>query len=109
MSKLISFYENVGPAGPGWRPVAAAAGLSEREGEILPNVLNWILGIILVYSTLFGIGEMIFGLWSKTILLGVLAAGAAIGLIWNLNRTGWAGLSEAAESRVSETVVEGAD
>jgi uncharacterized membrane protein (DUF2068 family) len=83
--------------------------LSERKGEILPNLLNWILGIVLVYSTLFGIGEMIFGLWSKTMWLGALAAGAAIGLIWNLNRTGWAGLSETHESRVAETVVEGAD
>jgi len=109
MSKLISFYENVEPAGPGWRPVVAAAGLSERRGEIWPNFLNWILGIILVYSTLFGIGELIFGIWSKTILLLVLATGATLGLIWNLNRTGWAGLSEAAASRANEAIVEGAD
>jgi len=95
MSKLESFYRNVRPAGGGWRPVALATGLKERKGEIGPNILNWLLGIVLVYATLFGIGELIFGSWPKVILLAAIAAGAGSLMIWNLNRTGWAGLSDA--------------
>lgn len=94
MSKLESFYRRVRPAGGGWRPVALATGLKERKGEIGPNILNWLLGIALVYSTLFAIGELLFGSWPKTILLLAIAAGAGSVMIWNLNRTGWAGLSE---------------
>jgi Na+/proline symporter len=109
MEKLTSFYRNVHPAGPWWRPVARAAGIKERTGEIWPNVLNWLLGIILVYSTLFGIGEIIFGTWSKVLLFLVAAAVAGGVMIWNLNRTGWAGLSEGTERRVGEIVAEGAD
>jgi hypothetical protein len=30
-------------------------------------------------------------------------------MMWNLNRTGWAGLSESAEPRVGDIVAEGAD
>jgi hypothetical protein len=63
----------------------------------------------LVYSTLFGIGEVIFGAWSKVLLFFAIAAAAGAVMIWNLNRTGWAGLSETAEPRVGGIVAEGAD
>jgi Na+/proline symporter len=109
LSKLTSFYERVRPAGSGWRPVVRAAGLSERRGEIWPNFVNWLLGITLVYSTLFSIGEIIFGAWSKAILLLVLGGAAAAGMIWNLNRTGWAGLAESNGARIRQVAAEGAD
>ncbi len=94
MSKLTSFYRSVRPAGGGWRPVALAAGLQERKGEIGPNILNWLLGIALVYSTLFAIGELLFGTWPKVLLLVAIAVGSGLLMIWNLNRKGWAGLNE---------------
>ena len=103
MSKLISFYKRVRPAGSGWRPVATAAGLEERKGEIGPNLLNWFLGILLVYSTLFAIGEFIFGTWASTLLLIALAVISGLIMVWNLNRTGWVGLSETEEAIPSET------
>ena len=109
MEKLASFYRTVYPAGPGWRPVARAAGIPEKTGEIWPNVLNWILGILLVYSTLFGIGELIFGTWPRVLLFLVIAAASGAAMIWNLNRTGWAGLSESAEPRTGDVLAEGAD
>jgi Na+/proline symporter len=109
MEKLASFYRTVYPAGPGWRPVARASGIPEKTGEIWPNVLNWILGILLVYATLFGIGELIFGTWSRVLLFFVIAAVSGALMIWNLNRTGWAGLSESAEPRTGDVVAEGAD
>lgn len=109
MDKLITFYRNIRPAGPWWRPVARAAGIRERSGEILPNLLNWFLGVLLVYSILFGIGEIIFGVWLKALLLVSLAAAAGAVMFWNLNRTGWAALSEATDTRVRETATENAD
>ncbi|HET9479217.1 MAG TPA: hypothetical protein VFO72_07735, partial [Pyrinomonadaceae bacterium] len=109
MEKLASFYRSVHPAGKGWRPVAEAAGIPERTGEVWPNLLNWLMGVILVYSVLFGIGEFIFGTWSKVLLFFVIAAIAGGIMVWNLNRTGWAGLSESAEPRVGNIVAEGAD
>ena len=107
--KLASFYRTVYPAGPGWRPVARAMGIPEKTGEIWPNFFNWILGILLVYATLFGIGELIFGTWPRVLLFGVIAASSGALMIWNLNRTGWAGLSESAEPRTGDVVAEGAD
>ncbi len=109
LEKLTSFYRTVYPAGPGWRPVARAAGMAERSGEIWPNLLNWLLGILMVYSILFGIGELLFGDWPKVLLFFVIAAVSGGAMIWNLNRTGWAGLSESAEPRTGDVVTEGAD
>jgi SSS family transporter len=109
MERLIGFYRHVYPAGTWWRPVARAAGISERRGEVWPNVLNWLLGIALVYSTLFGIGELLFGTWLKVSQWLVIAVGSLVLLFWNLNRTGWAGLSESAEPRTGDIVAEGAD
>ena len=108
MSKLIGFYRAVHPAGTWWRPVAHEAGMPERRGEIGPNILNWLLGITLVYSTLFGIGEIIFGNWSRAVPFIVIAVGAGVLMMWNLNRTGWAGLAER-DSHPDEIVAEGAD
>ena len=88
--------------------MAHEAGVPERRGEIGPNLLNWILGIALVYSTLFAIGEIIFGDWSRVIPFIVIAVSAGVLMGWNLNRTGWAGLSEN-EPRAGKVVAEGAD
>lgn len=98
MPKLIEFYRNVRPAGPGWRPVSISGGIPERRGEVIPNLLNWILGVVLVYAALFSIGELIFGVWSKAILLIVIGGAAGTLMFWNLNRTGWVGIAEQAEA-----------
>lgn len=108
MEKLVSFYRKVHPAGTWWRPVARSAGIPERTGEIWPNFLNWIMGIVLVYSTLFGIGQIVFANWSRAVPFIVMAVMAGVIMIWNLNRTGWAGLSEAEPPR-NTVVAEGAD
>jgi solute:Na+ symporter, SSS family len=109
MTKLVTFYRNVRPAGPGWRPVSQAAGLPERTGEIWPNLLNWVLGIVVVYAALFSIGELIFGAWPRAILIIIIGAAAATVMFWNLNRTAWAGLAESDERPITEAVAEGAD
>ena len=102
LDKLSGFYRRVRPAGPGWSVVASAAGLQERTSEIWPNLLNWVLGVALIYATLFGIGEMLFGFWMKAfgfIFVALICGGI---MFWNLNRTGWAGLAEISDLSISE-------
>jgi hypothetical protein len=59
---LEAFYRRVRPGGPGWAAVSDRLGYG-REG--IPGGglawTNWIAGIVAVYSTLFGIGKLIFG------------------------------------------------
>jgi Na+/proline symporter len=91
---LEAFYRRVRPAGPGWRRVARAAGLPERRGEIVPNLLNWLLGVALVYAALFAIGAGVFGDWGRAALCAAAAAACGALMFWNLNRTRWAGMAE---------------
>ena len=74
-AKLIEFYRRVHPAGPGWSSVAARAGLPRGAGaeRLAPGFLNWVLGIEVVYSTLFALREMLFGSWPVTALLVAIA------------------------------------
>lgn len=75
-SVLEAFYRRVRPGGPGWRRISEKAGFG-REG-IPGGALawsNWIAGIVAVYSTLFGIGKLIFGdIVPAVVMLAVAAA-----------------------------------
>jgi len=56
---LIHFYRRVRPGGPGWKKIRAE--LPEvPDGEPLTGLfVNWILGVALVYLSLFSIGYLI--------------------------------------------------
>jgi len=76
-SKLDSFYEKVRPGGPGWRRVSDRLGYG---GESIPGGAlawtNWLAGIVAVYSSLFGIGKIIFGDMTSGIVMLLIAAAA---------------------------------
>jgi len=61
--------------------------------DMAANAFDCVMGCVLVYGSLFGIGKLIFGEWLTGILL-LIAAAIAGGLIWrHLERRGWETLS----------------
>ncbi len=81
--KLVSFYKRVYPGGPGWKAVKDHTGESMvREEPISRLLLNWILGIFLVYMSLFSIGYIVLGEYTPGL---PLLAGALITFVL-LNR-----------------------
>ncbi len=91
MDKLVSFYRRVHPEGPGWKRVAAAAGLADRHSSdgLLVQFVNWILGCALIYSSLFWIGKLIFKEWGAGFLYLLVAVVAAALISRNLSRASW--------------------
>jgi Na+/proline symporter len=79
-SVLESFYARVRPGGPGWARVSTAAGFGREPipGGALAWT-NWVAGIVAVYSSLFGIGKLIFG---DLALAGVFLVLAALSFAW---------------------------
>lgn len=74
---LIEFYRKVRPAGPGWEPIREAAGISKTEaaqtGESLPLALvGWLSGSITIWSSLFTVGNILYGRTSAALLMGVV-------------------------------------
>ncbi len=59
---LISFYEKVRPAGPGWKPIRAAAGVAgPAAGENIPlALLGWVAGCTAIWSALFTVGNFLY-------------------------------------------------
>jgi len=71
---LASFYKRVRPGGPGWAKVSEQLGFGREQipGGALAWT-NWIAGIVAVYSTLFGIGKLVFGELGTGLILLVIA------------------------------------
>jgi SSS family solute:Na+ symporter len=56
---LIDFYKRVKPGGPGWRPITKGDSINSETESMSTHFLNWIIGILLIYSSLFSIGKII--------------------------------------------------
>ena len=67
---LTAFHRRVRPQGPGWKPVAAMSGPVVVHGSLRRELANALLGCVLVYSALFGVGQIL--LRSAAIGLGLL-------------------------------------
>jgi len=83
--KLKEFYLRVRPAGPGWnilRDDPDCIEAARRQNERLSGMfLNWIIGIALVYASLFSIGRIIFRDYTS----GFILLGSAVALFIVLN------------------------
>ena len=72
---LEHFYKVVHPDGPGWRKVAAKAGLPlPQTAPLLRQMADWFLGVAMIYAALFGSGKLIFG--ETALGLGLMAVSA---------------------------------
>ncbi len=83
---LRAFYLKVRPSGPGWGPVRASLGVRADEaiGDPLPLALvGWVLGCMLVWSSLFAIGQALYGEWALAAWLTATAvvSGTALALL----------------------------
>ncbi len=75
---LQAFFDKVRPAGPGWKPF-----LGDRKPEaVFPMIVNVILAVLVVIGSLFGIGYLIFGIYSRMLVFGLVAGLAG----WILSR-----------------------
>jgi hypothetical protein len=72
---LLKFYRSVRPQITGWKPVARLAPEVPGTRDLGSNLLSWVLGCLMVYMALFGLGHVLLGpFWEGAGLL----AGAAI-------------------------------
>jgi Na+/proline symporter len=90
---LIEFYRRTRPDGPGWRRIAAAAEMP-AHGAIGGLLIDWVAGVVLVYSVLFAIGEALLGTALQALAFLALAAVATAVIYADLNRRGWKSITE---------------
>ena len=90
---LIAFYRRVLPTVHGWKHIAKLAPELPEVRDIGSNAFNWIMGVVLVYGCLFGIGKVVFQQWASGVILLAVASIAGYLIFWDLSRRGWETLS----------------
>jgi SSS family solute:Na+ symporter len=92
-STLVAFYKRVYPTVYGWKKIAKLVPELPEVRDVAENSFDWLMGVILVYGCLFGIGKLVFQqwLWGGALLTAAGIAGYLI--FWDLSRRGWATLS----------------
>lgn len=76
---LVRFYRRTRPDGPGWTRIAALAG-EPTPGRLRGLLVDWAAGVVLVYATLFAIGNGLFGSIAVTLACIAIAI-VAIGVL----------------------------
>jgi solute:Na+ symporter, SSS family len=78
---LVSFYERVRPAGPGWNAIRRLSDPSKsRSPDNIPlSLLGWVAGCMAIWSALFTVGNVLYGRLGPA--LAMLAVFVTSGLI----------------------------
>jgi Na+/proline symporter len=87
--KLLSFYRKARPNAALWGDIAKEAVETVPPKDGLNNLLDFAFGCVMVYMTLFGIGNILFGRTVLGLTMLAVAACAAGVVYWDLNRRGW--------------------
>jgi Na+/proline symporter len=90
---LVAFYRRVHPTVYGWQRIARLVPELPAVKDVASNAFDWVMGVVLVYGCLFGIGKLVFEQWGQGILLLAMAGVAGYLIFWDLSRRGWETLS----------------
>ena len=96
-AQLLAFYRKVRPAGSGWGPVAAEAGIGASPDSMSLALLGWVLGCAFVYAALFGTGSFLFGNTAQGVMWLVVFLISGAGLLRTVPRL-WRGAGSEAGS-----------
>lgn len=88
---LIEFYRKVRPFGPGWRKIRQEAGISEEEvratHENIPMaLLGWVAGCTVIWSSLFTVGNFLYGRTGYAYALLAVFIVSGLALLYVINR-----------------------
>ncbi len=83
---LDKYFRRVRPGGPGWKPVVARNPDVQPDSGLGVLAIQWLVGVTLIYSTLFGFGNLILGDTVPGLLILMIAVAAGAYLWWDIDR-----------------------
>ncbi|HLU99634.1 MAG TPA: sodium:solute symporter family protein [Acidobacteriota bacterium] len=84
--KLLSFYRQVRPSRTFWKPIADRAPEVEPDRNGTINLINWLLGCIFIFCSLFGVGKLILASYWEGLLYLIPAALSVAVIFRNLGK-----------------------
>ena len=91
---LLAFYKKVHPGGIGWRRIARELPDIKSDTGFGRMFLSWLFGVTLVYSSLFGIGKLLFGEYLSAFIYLSLAAISIGVIVYNIKKSEFEELEE---------------
>jgi solute:Na+ symporter, SSS family len=91
--KLLEFYRKVRPGVAGWRPIAKLAPEVPATSDGWYNLMDWLLGCLMVYMAMFGVGKIVLGSVGTGVLFLLISAISGYTIYWDFSRRGWEKLS----------------
>jgi len=93
-SVLEKFYRRVHPGGIGWKRIAQNLPDVKSDSGFGRLFLDWLCGVILVYSFLFGIGKLILLQFVSGFIFCLVGVIAAAIIYYDLKKRGFASLNK---------------
>jgi Na+/proline symporter len=91
---LTAFYRRVHPSAWLWRPIAREVPDVQPDRDGIFNLIDWLSGVAMIYSLLFGTGNIIFGNAAIGILMMLVGVVFGAIIFVDLNKRGWETLSK---------------
>jgi solute:Na+ symporter, SSS family len=91
--KLLEFYRKVRPGAAGWKPIAKLAPEIPPTRDGWYNMMDWLLGCLMVYMAMFGMGKIILGSYVTGVLFLLISAVSGYVIYWDFSTRGWEKLS----------------
>ena len=106
-AKLIEFYRKVHPAGPGWTKVRLEAGVTESDAALHGDHMGmatagWISGCVVIWSSLFAIGNFLYGHTQPAMILTGVFVVSGLVLLYVVNHL-WDAKAKAGITASSKT------
>ncbi|MDZ7260844.1 MAG: Na+:solute symporter [candidate division KSB1 bacterium] len=86
---LKNFYRRIHPGGIGWRKIGQLVPDVKGDSGFAYLFIDWLCGIILVYTMLFGLGKIVLGEYLSGIVLIVIGLISGGVIYFDLSRRGW--------------------
>ncbi len=91
---LLGFYRKIRPGGILWKPIAHKAPEVRADTGLIRDLLDWAIGIVLIYTTLFGFGKILLGSPATGSVLLIIAGLCFYFIMWDLKRRDWKTLGQ---------------
>ncbi len=94
LEHLKKFYRKTHPGGWGWKHIERLMPDVKGDRGFGHMFLNWLLGVVLVYAFLFGLGDILFAEYVRGMFILLVGIGAGWLIYWNLQKRGFESVAE---------------
>jgi SSS family solute:Na+ symporter len=91
---LKAFYRRAHPGGAGWKHIQAELPDVTGDSGFMRLFVDWLLGVVMVYTFLFGVGYLLFNEYATAVIMLLVAVLAAVLIYLDLKKRGFETIAE---------------